>query len=204
MYFIQLLFTILSFFINMYDLKEMNMFSKSKNFYQCVISTKVGKVLIFSQIGYDSFLFIVVAVLIFLEWNIDQTYFDIRQFNVVIIIDGITIILFLIMRSIEINNYLIHNLIYILINFIFVIVNHVYIFVGKLLILFFNKKFNESDEKVICDLIENNKIFISETKDSNINSSGLSSIRINPMKNINSKFILLHYAKESQNNHNSS
>jgi len=164
----------------------------------------VGKVLIFSQIGYDSFLFIVVAVLIFLEWNIDQTYFDIRQFNVVIIIDGITIILFLIMRSIEINNYLIHNLIYILINFIFVIVNHVYIFVGKLLILFFNKKFNESDEKVICDLIENNKIFISETKDSNINSSGLSSIRINPMKNINSKFILLHYAKESQNNHNSS
>lgn len=204
LYFIQLLLTILSFCIDIYNIKEINMLNKNKNFYRCVIDNKLGIILIITQIGYDCIMFIAIGVLIFLEWNITKIFFDIRQFNVVIIIDGITVILFLIMRSIEINSYLIYNLIFIFISFIFIIINHGYIFLGKLLILFFNKKFNESDEKVICDLIENNKIFNSETKDySNTNSSGISSIPTIPLKNkkqINSKFILIHYTTVSQNN----
>jgi len=214
LYSIQLLLTILSCCFAEYRNNEVNMSNSNKNFYTCVNDNSFGKILMFIQIGYDGILYIIVCALMFLEWSIVNTGFDLRQFSIVIIINGIAVILLLVMNYVEINNYLMYNLLFIFINLTSVIVSHIYIFVVRLFISLLRDKYNESEEKIIGDLIKNNKYrntsssYVDKGINTNtssitksVNAESVNSKQTNNSKSNNYllKIIDLHLQKYSEN-----
>jgi len=212
LYSIQLLLTILSCCFAKYRNNEVNMSNTNKNFYMCANDNSIGKVLMVIQIGYDGILYIIVCALVFLEWNVVQTSFDIRQFSVVIIINGITVILLLAMNYIEINNYLMYNLLFIFIDLTSVIVSHIYIFVVRLFISLFKDKYNESEDKKIGDMIQNSRYgnastsYVGTNTNASIHTKTVSTganskTALESQSNGNrlSKIIDLHYKKYSEN-----
>jgi len=202
LYFFQLLFSILSSIFSTFNVDEVNMMSENKNFCICGKNNTKGKFLAFIQVVYDGFLYIVVCILIFFEWNMTKTFFDVRQFSIVIIIDGITVILFSLFKFINLNNHIVYSLLFIFINVISVIINHTYVFVVRTIISFYNDKNNESEEKIIKEMLQNNKYGNNNGNNNNNNTNSISKSR--PMSSIDdigikqtpkNKLISIHYAK---------
>jgi len=205
LYFIELLFSILSFIFTTFNIKEVNMTKESKNFYICDKDNTEGKFLEVIQVTYESILYIVICILMFFEWNMTTTYFDIRQFSVVIIIDGITIILFSLFKFINLNNYMLYNMLFIFINIISVVTNHTYIFVVRTIISFYNDKYNNSEDKMMSNMIQNNKYGNCQNNNNSNNTGSICKTR--PISTIGdsvvkqsarNQLINIHYAKVAQ------
>jgi len=202
LYFIQLILTLIFVFMGKISMISINDGNEEKNFYKCYNGTALGKAIFYIQVAYGIALYFAVCLLIFFEWNITETHFEVRQFSVVVIIEGITLALLLILNIISFKNYLLYNLLFIFINFISVIVNHFYIFVVRTLISVHNETYNKSEEKIIGDMVQNNKYTNTSSSDNNRGTMNKSngSIYSGNSKDYKSKLIGLHFAKVAQNN----
>jgi len=200
LYFVQLVLTILSSSLGIYEIDNVNLYNENKTFHKCVNNTTFGKVLSFCQIGYDAFMYIAICVLVFFEWNITETFFDIRHFSLVLIINGITSVLLVIINNISINDYLSYNSLFIFVSIIFVIISHNYIFIVRVLISYHTNKYNQSEEKAINDMMMNNRRTVNSTgKVASMSEDGSTSSRNsgstkNIKKGYKSRLIDIHYA----------
>ena len=208
LYFIQIFTTVLFFIGSTYKLKEINISNENYNFYICDKDNTFGKSLVIIQIVYNIILYITLGLLIFFDWNVTETYFDLRQFSVTTIINGIMVILLIVMNFIEVNNYLIYNLLFVFINLMSVIITHTYIFIVRTIISLVEDEYDE--EKEIKNMLKNNKFSSSTSTDkekgnavtvsvSNASSDTRGSLSKPQRSKYSSKLISIHYAKLAQN-----
>ncbi|ORX87141.1 hypothetical protein BCR32DRAFT_11612 [Anaeromyces robustus] len=157
---IQILLSALTSSVESFTIKDVNFDTNSKNFRMCVLNPTFKPISLLQYI-YNIMLYIVICFLIFLEWNIQETYFDLRHFSVVMIMNGITQILFIVLNNLDINNYILYSVLFISFTLLFVITNHIYIFVIRLILLYTSEN---DDEKKMSNLIQNSRYGVSSTK----------------------------------------
>lgn len=140
-------------FISPFKLKDI-IVENNKNFSKCKLDETFGKIILSFQIFTKIILYISINILIFLEWNIKETYTDIRAFTINMGLDGILLALFLIISFININNYVIYYSLHTCIILFFVITNHTYIFIIR--IWFDNSNKEKTVEDKLVDKLFNN------------------------------------------------
>jgi len=142
-------------------------YENSKNYIKCIYTTGFNLVLTILQISTKFITYISICILIFLEWNIEETYNDIRALTVIMCMDGVLLVLFFIIHFANINDYVTFYSIHTCIILLFTIINHVYIFVIR---IWFESSTNE---KSVQDKLED-KLF--DLNNNNNNNNNLSDI----------------------------
>jgi len=128
-------------------------FDFSQNFRVCRFNNTLGILIYIYQRIINCVLFLGITFLFFLEWNIEESLQDIRNFTFTMIINGISQILFILFDFLIINNYILHYTLHISINLLFVFMNQIYIFIIRIIILMTWSV--PEDEKIINQLIIN-------------------------------------------------
>jgi len=90
-------------------------------------------------------IYIGIISLIFLEWNIMETFRDIRNLTVMIALSTPTLILLYVLNNFEMNNFKLLNLIHAIVTIVFVISNHFYMFCIKIIISKFSGQMSDID-----------------------------------------------------------
>ncbi len=148
-----LLSTIIS-VIGTFKIKDINFKNDDLNFQICDFDNRIGKILYLFQCILNLILYLVIGFLIFLEWNLTEIFLYLRHIAFVMIIDGITLTLYIVMNSVDINDYILYGLIHISINLLFVFMNHIYLIVIR--VLFSIKTKGKSyDEKKENNIMKN-------------------------------------------------
>jgi len=154
-------------------------------------------IIIYLIISIILLIFISICFLIFLEWNIKESYYQIRKILLIVTTNSILIIIYIIINieNLEIN-YILFNSINISITLLFSIINHIYPYLIRLIIEKIKENSNESDNDIfyVRNCLEMN-YNASNTK-SNTNSSTNYS-NSDSSKKITQKILNLHYVTEN-------
>jgi len=190
LYSIQFITSILNSIFGSIETVEINLDKPEKNFYICANNSIVGKAFNQIQYFYSLLLYLCICIFLFFEWNIEQTYFDIRHFSFAIIIDGISVALHYLFDFYNVNSYILYNILFIFINISFVIINHIYIFTIRTVILHYKIKYIKSDRKIISDVIHNRVISSIESSNVsyNANNANVSDTNSKNSRNSTSKY----------------
>eukprot|EP00833_Pecoramyces_ruminatium_P017149 jgi/Orpsp1_1/1191181/evm.model.d7180000083982.1 len=127
--------------------------SNRRNYYSCKIKNKFGFVLLYIDITFYIIYFILFALLIFLEWNIKETYYDLRFLVSASLIDTISTVLLIIIRATKVDyvtNYIMYST-----SFIFMSLNNYFFIYGIKIINAFIKNSKEEENSII-EIIKNN------------------------------------------------
>jgi len=184
---VQILLLVISVVSNLHTIKEINFYTDNKNFYVCSYTNAVGKWLSMIQTAYNLILFFTICFLVFLEWNLSETFYDLRYFSLFLFINGLNQLLIIIFHFLNINYYILYNLLYMFIHFTSILMSHTYIFFVRMFLMAAYEKFKSSEENKMSIYVQNNKFSATnspKTLDSYSNPSNKSS---NPSKNSNSK-----------------
>ncbi|ORX81925.1 hypothetical protein BCR32DRAFT_299089, partial [Anaeromyces robustus] len=142
------------------NLKEI-IINNGKNYYRC--QYPAGASVLISQVQNISNLvyFICISVLIFFEWNMEETYQDIRSLTIVMCVDGVSWVLLTIINFVNIKNYIlyyVHRIIFVL---ALTIMNHIYMFIIRVVLA-------KSEKPISEEAKLENKLFL--LKDQTINT----------------------------------
>lgn len=170
------------------------MLENEKNFALCMIFDPIGNIIAQIQIIINLSFYFCTCILIFIEWNIKETYKDIRALTVVMCVDGISQLLLSIIIFLQIKNYIVYYTLNICINLLYVLMNHIYIFIIRIWLENSNKK---SEQEVIEE-----KLFNYNT------NKGLDVLKSNPLNGIidvdNRSFKSNNTSRSSKSFHNKS
>eukprot|EP00833_Pecoramyces_ruminatium_P014442 jgi/Orpsp1_1/1188474/evm.model.d7180000065132.1 len=123
-----------------------------KNFNKCKIS-KVGLIITIIQVSIKIIFYFGIIFLIFLEWNMKETLYYIRNLVFFMSMDGLMLILYTIISSIQLNDYIFYNTLHICLILLFTLTNHNYMFIIRIIIEKLSKGKNE--QEVIIDKLLN-------------------------------------------------
>eukprot|EP00833_Pecoramyces_ruminatium_P005660 jgi/Orpsp1_1/1179692/evm.model.c7180000070363.1 len=126
---IQMAFSIVISYLETFKIEEVNYKNDDLNFEICSFNNRAGETLYKIQSFLIFLLYLVLCFLIFLEWNMTETYFDLRHVTFVMIIDGINIIINNVLDAVDFNDYILYSTVHIAINLLFVFMNHIYMFI---------------------------------------------------------------------------
>lgn len=157
-----------------YDEKHFIMCTTNKNIYGIIIN--------YLQYIYNTFLYLMICILIFFEWNVKKLRNDIRHISFIIIINGITQISYIIIYKAISYNYLIFALVSIIFNIFSICINHIYMFLIRILIKNINKTEDSNNE--MFEAISSNSSLKSSTPVVFSNSEFISSTGIDLTSNI--------------------
>jgi len=169
-----------------------------KNYSKCKSKTINSLIVSLIQSSTKIILLISICVLIFLEWNIEETIKDMRALTTIICMNVVLLFVFFVISFININNYIVFYYLYTMIILTFTLLNHFYMFVLRVFTQsslwerpeheemankFFNAK-NDEFKDVLASSLEENKIDreYSQSKGSIING-------------YRNKLLNLHFAK---------
>jgi len=185
-------------FISPYSV-ETKYIDDGKNFEICLMKNTLGNIIITIARMYKFIIILAVPFLIFLEWSIHETHYDIRFLVCAIYLDVTSFIFFMVITFLNMTNYIL----------MFTLYNILYIFIGISNYLFLY------GYRLIFDLIikeDNEEAFIKNLKDnfksdnSNLSASTTKSVSTtNTGKSKSSKFsnkILNYHYQESINTNN--
>ncbi|ORX50628.1 hypothetical protein BCR36DRAFT_54015 [Piromyces finnis] len=165
--------------IEPFYIEEINI-NDGKNFEVCKAKSTLSKIILIIKWSYLIIIILVTLLLIFTEWNIESTYYDLRFFMAVIYIDILGILLIICFNLIIINNYIIYFLIRECIYLIVAISNYILIYGFRLVFGFIKKK------DIRIEFINKiNKGFIDDKTELTIQPSTIQSSFVNDF-NINS------------------
>lgn len=138
-----------------------------ENFKICQMSNTFGKIILVFLSFYEIFMILCILFLIFIEWNLKETYFEARFFLSAMCIDILSYILYFIINSINIKNYIGSNLLLILNIMILSISNYICIYGIKIIHIYIR-----TDEDPIEKQIKRstNKFIINKTQSFSCNS----------------------------------
>jgi len=140
---INIILIILSLFVPIYS-KEI-IIDNGKNFKSCRIKDLSGNILNSFLYFMNNINMLLMLYIIFMEWNIQETFIEIKLLSSSVYMNVLLYILLLIFSFIDINNYIFHFIIYEIFYILFIISNYVCLF-GSRVILAINKK-NKNNEK---------------------------------------------------------
>jgi hypothetical protein len=120
------------------------------NFQYCVSYSEFGKTVIMLLIGYKSIILLILALFLFMEWNLEETREDIRSFISILYINILSITLYIIIYYIDIKNYYIYYILRVAPIYCYTITNYVMV-IGLRILSSRLKEDNDQDilEKVL-------------------------------------------------------
>ncbi|OUM70661.1 hypothetical protein PIROE2DRAFT_19462 [Piromyces sp. E2] len=129
------------------------------NFEICKLNGIPGKVIISLIITLRGIFFIVIILLLFIEWNIENTYYDIQFFTGAILMNIFSLIIYYITDSLNIENYLAYYAILASVLIIFSTSNYIFIYAARIIYTFFRNDEEESSQKFLKIIQKNTKRF---------------------------------------------
>jgi len=145
------------FVISLYDLENL-ITSDEKNYIKCVMNNTIGGLVYYIIQIYDIFMLLISLFLIFLEWNLKETYLDVNFLATALFMDILSLILLNIVDNIKFKGYIIYNTLLAINILFFSITNHLFIYLIRIIPMI--GKDNES--------FEDSKKFLGKV--SNVNS----------------------------------
>ncbi|ORY08029.1 periplasmic binding protein-like II, partial [Neocallimastix californiae] len=186
-------------------IRELVMNKNEKNFSKCSFHTG-GLVIAWIQIIIKLVLYILIDLLIFLEWNIRKIFYSTRVILLFITINELFFIVFIILKHMSISTFNVYYTLEISLIITIIFINYIYMFVIRL----FHKKLGaiKDEEKLINSLLKFNNMpsNISSNMTSNVDQekltetkTGISNSTSTSKQNssISSKILIYHYATES-------
>ncbi|ORX63322.1 hypothetical protein BCR32DRAFT_273467 [Anaeromyces robustus] len=144
---------------------------EGKNFQKCVMEKPFGLFLLIIELLIKYTVILCILILIFMEWNIKQTIYDMRILISSVLIDGLLLIIYSVLEFINFKNFTANGVLYASTIIIFSLSNFVYIYALRVSLLI--KHGNNSIEEIIKQLQENKERFeVTTLKTVNISSSG--------------------------------
>ena len=156
---------------NTFTIKNINFKYDDFNFQICDFDNRIGEILYLIQNFLNLLLYFAICFLIFLEWNLIEFYYDLRQITFIMIIDGITLILDMILNSMNFKDYIYYSFFHIFIKLLFVFISHIYLFVLRVVFLIITKgKVSEEEEmnKIIKKISDSKNFGIEESIEDSI------------------------------------
>jgi len=129
---------------------------EGENSQKCDNYKSFGLVLFHIIEFYISFLIFSILLLIFIEWNYKESYYNVRFLLAAIIMDILSVIIYIIFNKIDINDYNIYGFILSIIIFILALSNYTFTYGIRVLLVLIQKKKDDFDEE---EFIKKNKIY---------------------------------------------
>ncbi|KAG4085296.1 periplasmic binding protein-like II [Neocallimastix lanati (nom. inval.)] len=162
---IEILFNILS-IISPYKLEDIYV-EDGQNYNKCHINNFIGNLFYRIQNIYILIIYIGIIFLIFLEWNIQETFYYIRIFFVVMIMDGLSLILIEIIKTLNFNFKILYTIRSVII-ILFLLTNQIYLFGIQIIFNIINEKKEEDLLFIKVPLSTINQCATSTTNESSI------------------------------------
>jgi len=113
-----------------------------KNFQTCHMNNTLGKSIIWTMVLHKIILFLMLIFLIFVEWNIKTTYYDLKFITTSIYADTLLLILLITFNYVHFENHVIHFLLYEGIVVIVAFSNYLLLYGFRVILGFFRKQNN--------------------------------------------------------------
>lgn len=170
-----------------------------QQFQKCKLSGTLGKIVIYILFFSKFIYYTIIILLIFIEWNIENTQYDVKYLIVSIYLNILSGTLLMIVIQSKLNDYRVYFVMRVYIILLFSLSNYIFIYLIK---IFVNKKINE-EEVMIKEMINNFKYSIDDDNNnsrylidgSRIQFRESSDNKHSSLSNITSKLLQYHYNK---------
>jgi len=128
------------FLISPYNVETKKIYEEKK-YHICIGQNYFGVIIVGMMLLFRIMIFICIMVLIFIEWNIRETYYDIRFLISAIFTDLLCYAIILMLKYLNVKdlNYVIYFIIYAIINITFSVSNYIFLYAFKVYIIIFIK-----------------------------------------------------------------
>lgn len=197
----------LLYLIQPYKLK-VEIMENNNNHSVCELKDTFGIVINSIQVFMIASFYLSIILLIFLEWNMENTHSSIRNLSFTMATCAPCIILLIILKFIDLKNFKITYIIQIIATIVFILTNHVYVFfIRHLVNKLFKSQTLENDSKALFTKLnkrESNGVYVMKSSMLASNhthtsrTSGMTSSVISSTKTtytITNKFLICHYAR---------
>lgn len=125
-----------------------------KIYQTCKIYYNFTAFIVFIRIFFGIILLIILTFLVFIEWNLKETHYELKLLISAIFIDIICIIILSVLKlsNMQHNNYLSYYIIYFIIDYIFSLSNFIFIYAIKIIGLLIKLKLNYDNKRENNDL----------------------------------------------------
>jgi len=120
--------------------------SDEKNYKKCIMNNTLIKLMYYSIQLYQIIIILISLLLMFIEWNLEETYMDINFQAAAIFMDILLIILLNIINKVKFKNYIVYYALLTINIMFFSVSNYVFIYFTRLLPVFGNNKFKNSKQ----------------------------------------------------------
>jgi len=189
---IVIVLNVLMYFVSPFQVSNI-ILENDKNFAICKNYSKFGVFIIYLQYFIIDCIFLAILVLLFLEWNIKETSYEIRTLAVIMIINGINVVLLIIVMTTNVKNYILYYFSRICFGLVLSFMNHTYLFFIRFWFILRSNNAKE-EKKIIKNLLQLND-FSGESTTGDNDLSDLVNTR-KKSKSSNSILLTLHYTTE--------
>lgn len=164
-----------------------------ENYRACVMESLFGNIMIHAVLTFVDLLIFVILFLLFVEWNIEETYRETRLMLSAMYMDFFVYIIYSIFDLINADNFYVHNLIKAIILFLISFSNYMFIYGFRILLAMKSSDEEEISVHKISSADEKNKkqIYFMNRSDSNSSSNNSS------LTNFSNKMFEYHFRKAS-------
>ena len=134
--------------ISNYDLQIETM-SDGRNYKKCSMNSIFGKVIYYLIQLYDFLIILISLILIFIEWNINETSLDVKYLATALFMDSLSLVLLIIVENIKFKDYVMYNLLLSINILIFSVFNHLFVYFIRVLPIFGNNSKFEDSRKIL-------------------------------------------------------
>jgi len=152
------------FAISSYDLQDLKT-SDGLNFRKCKMNDTFGNIMYYFIQFYEIFVILISLLLIFMEWNFEETSLDVKYLATAFFMDILLLIILNILNKVKFNNYVIYNALLAISTLFFSLSNHLFSYFVRVLPIVNNNDFEDS--RKILGKVE----YASSKKVSIVNSS---------------------------------
>ena len=114
-----------------------------KKYQECKMNDSLSRVVAYLSFGYKIIIFIGLAILSFLEWNIKETKFDIHFLITVMYANILSVVMMCVFKLIKFDNYITFCILNKIFFFIIIVSNYIGLLGIRIVFGFFNKKKDE-------------------------------------------------------------
>jgi len=161
-------------YINTFEIQDV-IITNGQNFQICYLKNVFSIFLEIFKFFYMIIIIIVICILIYAEWNIKSTFYEVRLIIFSIYVDIISLILIIILQIVIIKNYLLYNILQDILVLIIAIFNYMLIYGSKILLGIINKENPQSKiiNKIVKNFIDNNSTNSRVTSSQSNNTSNI-------------------------------
>jgi len=189
-------------FISSFETRVISFVDKKK-FKKCDVDDTLGLIFIIMVIVEKLVLFLLILLFVFMEWNLESTFIDIKYFTTTLYVDSLLIVILIIKQFVTITDYEYYFIFYSFIILIYIFSNYFFIYGQRILYIIFKNKMKNDElnmkvNALLKENLDNRKISISTIK----NNNNINNINNNNSNNSNNNNNNNNNSNNSNNNNN--